>query len=502
MERIPFHRRPSAVLAFLLIVAGGLYFYLLGLTSEPYLRGGLFALIPLLGFAAAAYLFALSLHLLITLPASFGALVGRLLRTGTLFAILGLHALAYVTAEPIPDLQMLVVDLDLAFLSGLAMLALAAQFVLPVESWHDRWLVIRRLIGHLLGERGPVTFVHEGRAIEAYRENRRRGPGVFLVDPTSAVVFRTDAAFTRAAGPGVVFTRPGERLAEALDLRRQERRIQGRPPSGQEEVASAQSMAITRDGIPVSADLSVTFILDPGHEAEPREGRIPEKPPFEFYAPSVERAVYGHVFGELEDLPWTELPLRLLVELWREEIKRWDLSELLRSDPEARPLQLISDALLRRLVPPREPLEQGSQEPQEREILRSRGVRVLDVRIENLQLPEDIQHERDFHWRESWAGAVQEGLRKATSEVEEHRLEGELEAERYLAIELTSRLRENLLEGRRIGRREALALILSDAIRIYGHRELTPEAAQLARRLESMAEALARADGGFRPSGT
>jgi len=167
------------------------------------------------------------------------------------------------------------------------------------------------------------------------------------------------------------------------------------------------------------------------------------------------------------------LPLRLLVELWREEIKRWDLSELLRSDPEARPLQLISDALLRRLVPPREPLEQGSQEPQERD-----------------------------HWRESWAGAVQEGLRKATSEVEEHRLEGELEAERYLAIELTSRLRENLLEGRRIGRREALALILSDAIRIYGHRELTPEAAQLARRLESMAEALARADGGFRPSGT
>src|SRR3990170_2812823 len=124
----------------------------------------------------------------------------------------------------------LVVDMALGAIALLSMIALASQFALPVRTWEQRSAAYNRLLGHLAGARGPVMFIKDGEAREAHRERERRGPGVLVIDSASAAVLRTDVQFTRAAGPGVVFTQSGERLAEALDLRRQLRGIGGGPP--------------------------------------------------------------------------------------------------------------------------------------------------------------------------------------------------------------------------------------------------------------------------------
>ena len=79
----------------------------------------------------------------------------------------------------------------------------------------QRMAVIRRLLGFALSERGPVTYIRDGKSIEAHEESKRVGLGVFLIDHSSAAVLRTDIAFTRAIGPGVTFTKAGERRAGA-----------------------------------------------------------------------------------------------------------------------------------------------------------------------------------------------------------------------------------------------------------------------------------------------
>ena len=60
---------------------------------------------------------------------------------------------------------------------------------------------------------------------------------------------RAGPALVRAAGPGIDFIAPGERIVASLDLRRQSRGL--------------AAQALTRDGIECSAYISVTFGLDP-----------------------------------------------------------------------------------------------------------------------------------------------------------------------------------------------------------------------------------------------
>src|SRR3990172_134823 len=114
------------------------------------------------------------------------------------------------------------------------------------------------------GPGGGVSLVRDGRVREAAGERARRGPGVLLMDHCSAAVLRTDLRFTRTVGPGTVaFTEPYEWLAASLDLRRQRRTLLAGPPTtgaaaGEQEIST---LGITRDGVPVTATLHVTFIF-------------------------------------------------------------------------------------------------------------------------------------------------------------------------------------------------------------------------------------------------
>lgn len=499
MDFRPFYRRPGFHTAVGILVWAAVYVALRRAagTPEPFS----------LPFAAVAGALA-SLALLV----SFGQLIppgrtlaafpGEVLRFLVVLLWILLHFWAF-RPQGTPDVQAALIHLDLLITTLFLMTALAAQFVLPVRTPTERATVVGRLLRHLAGLSGPVAFIHNGRAKESGREASRRGPGVLLVDHASAAVLRTDVRFTGSVGPGLTFTAPGERLAEALDLRLQVRTLPATRPITQVESETQRetSLALTRDGIPISAELRVTFVLHPGRTLPPRLGSDPNRPPYDFHPIAAGRAVYGHAYGTQHDVPWSRLPLLLVVDLWREEVKARALLDLIRPSPgSVPPLEEVQRAILARLTSPTYAIRRADGRVQwkpsrEFHLLHERGIRVLEVEIHDLVLPEDVRQEHLLHWREAWSGAVREVLQDAEQRAEERRRAGRRQAVLELSGQLTSELRSRLAQGEPPGRRDTLAAILLDALRLCDRREMIPEGPALATHLKRIRSEVVAFDG-------
>lgn len=395
----------------------------------------------------------------------------RLLRWLVAAGLLVCYALLYRSAAQ-TGLRPLYATLGTFLLLGVSTLgsvALVAQFVLPVQSREDRRGVINQLLSHLGGGAGPVMFIQAGVAIKSARETNLQGPGVILVDHVSAAVLRTDTRFTRVVAPGsVVFTERGERLAEAVDLRRQRRVLQGHQPTtgAESQQERISTLATTRDGIPISATLSITFMLQ--RSIPINKSAHADPPPYRFNSRAVQQAVVGRVHSEGGDLPWTELPLPLLIELWREQIKEYSLEGLIPHDPhEHAPYPEIEQAILTRLTQPVPSENQSSTGTQPRnpefDLLNKRGMRVLEVSIEDIRIPEEIREERLLAWFENWAGPTQLELAEAEQKVRQAALHGEGEASRRLAHGLTEQLRAGIRTGSDYSLKETVEAIFQDA---------------------------------------
>ncbi len=499
MDSTPLRKQPilAAALAFGSVAA--VYYWLASSAGSEAIPSSIFSdVILVMGILILLGITLFTLQLLMNAATDTRLAIGIFLRLIVLFTWFLLHIPLYLPGGTELALRGVLVDLDFMLMVTLLLTAFSAQFVLPVQTGSERWAVARRLFGYILGERGPITYIREGHAVEAHEESLRTGPGVFLVDSSSAVVLRTDVAFTRACGPGVVFTSPGERRAEALDLRRQIRRVEGEnlpsgSPSGSDQT---DSVALTQDGIPISADISVTFMLDPGHREPPREGGDPRLPPYEFSRGAAERAVYGHVYSEVEDIPWTKLPLILVIDIWRELVKSRRLEALLTSDEQTlNPLELLQKDIMDRLTTGGTSAnEPGSARiSREAEILSSRGIRLLEVKISNLQLPPEIQAERNLQWRERWGGNL---ATAKTRSIENLRAEGRLGesiADSTLLTALSKSVREELHNDLKPGRRATLLSIFSDASKLSRQIGNDPEGV-LNHRLEDCLSSIAALD--------
>lgn len=416
---------------------------------------------------------------------------------------LGAYWLLFRWSAPERSPLALIFDIGLFGASFLLMVALAAQFVLPVRTGGDRSAVVQRLLDYALGSRGPVLFLRQGKTIEAKGERSRRGAGVLLADHTSAGVLRTETRYTRSIGPGVTFTEPGETLAESLDLRRQVRVVESTPPAvdGGLRGDSSDSVALTEDGIPISADLRVTFMLDPGHASPPREGQYPNQPPYEFNPRAAERAVYGHAHRANQTTAWTDLPMVVVVDLWREEVKRWRLESLLASGGSSpTPLAQIEAAMSEKLVITTELRRDATDHPlpREMEVLRRRGIRVLSVEVANLQVPEPVREEHLRSWRETWNSAAEEGVLEARGRGQEARWQGEKEGQRDLLREATHVLRKSLMEGDKPGRRDTLLQLLEGAFSFLQQPELLADSGAVHEHLRRIAAELRVLDGDCR----
>jgi hypothetical protein len=298
---------------------------------------------------------------------------------------------AVYVLPPWPSFLNIVFDVMAFAVTLLGGLALISQFVLPVQNSRERRKVFDHFMNFVTGQAGPVLFVKDGQLVGAKDELRRYGHGVALVDSVSAVVLeqaaahaswpRADAAgppLVRAAGPGIAFIRPGERIVKTLDLRRQSR--------------GALVEALTRDGIECSAYLSVSFGLDPDPEHQhadqaPSGERVMPTDPFN--AHSAFRAVYGMALGEQQPVEWTDLPLVVAAECFRIVLAEYCLDDLFEpTRPTFYPFNKFKDRVIKqvKLAP----------------VLAERGILVYSVGIPELKLPREVVNQRVRLWQAHW----------------------------------------------------------------------------------------------------
>ena len=328
-------------------------------------------------------------------------------------AALGIVAYAL---PPYPSILNWVFDLLAFAVMLVGGLMLISQFVLPVHTVRERRAVFDHFMQFVTGNAGPIIFVKDGQIVGRKEELRRYGHGVALVDPVSAIVIERAAAqrwwfpagdmdtsnaatpesndrgpaLVRAAGPGIVFIYPGERVVSALDLRRQSR--------------GANAQALTRDGIECAAYISVSFGLDPDPSREAPPGSPPagrgerNHPAYHFNRSSAFRAVYGVALGDKQPLTWTDLPLTVAIERFRDVLSEYKLDDLFQpTKPDVYPFSTFQGRVIS-LV-------------KDAPVLRERGLIVYSVGVSGFTLPREVINQRIRSWQARWkkASIQQEG---------------------------------------------------------------------------------------------
>lgn len=252
------------------------------------------------------------------------------------------------------------VDLVIVFpLLLLLWIAFFAQFVLPVRTFSDRLKIFGRLLRYLFGRHGPALFIENGKIKEHSGERMKSGPGVLWLDSASAAVTRTAVAVRKTVGPGVHFTDKHEYIAGTVDLHVQSQVIgpkesdkpfdEKREDQPQEEWDHVQDRrkqvsALTRDGIEVIPNISVSFRVKTGFPKEGQPGsrfgyrtgvRRSDKVKENEDRDAIRRAILGEGINPtaMLDSPrrrvaWNELPGSLAVDVWREYAAKFTLDQL------------------------------------------------------------------------------------------------------------------------------------------------------------------------------
>jgi hypothetical protein len=316
--------------------------------------------------------------------------------------------------------------------------AFFAQFILPVHSLKERSKVPTLLFNSLGTERGPAIFIKEGERIERAEESRRKGQGVVFLDAASAAILQKKGEFTRAVGPGLVFTQKNEKISNTVDLRTQGRIIGPKDddviffeeedidpladnPDEQKarEARRMQTSGLTRDGIEVVPNIITIFRLDS------KKGNSNTQ--YGYYDESVKRAllheaiVPGKNNEELSQMiPWHWLPAHLAADLWREYLRKFTLNQFFnikeqdeslennRDEFDKTDFNRIEEIINKRLTQKTvtvmneygEIQEDQKQPSREYKILNDHGIKVIKVAIDNLR----IQDEKKLidRWKATW----------------------------------------------------------------------------------------------------
>jgi hypothetical protein len=159
-----------------------------------------------------------------------------------------------------------------------------------------------------------------------------------------------------------------------------------------------------------------------------------------------------------------------------------------------------------RLIPAPETQPTGEEttnrDAHEGDILFSRGIRVLELEVSSLRVPQDVERERLLQWREAWYGETQTALQDARESLEAARRRGESEAILLMLRKLPVRLDQALAQGDSPSTRDSLNLILHGALALCDSEGSLPEANHLVPQFEQILEDLEHVDGTCRDTGT
>ena len=265
-------------------------------------------------------------------------------------------------------------------------LAFFAQFVLPVRTFRDRQKIFDRLLTYLFGGHGPALFIENGQIKEHSGERLKQGPGVLWLDSASAAVTRTAVSIMQTIGPGVHFINRGEYIAGTVDLHIQSQLIgpkendkpfaakkDSQPQEEWDQVQDRrkQVSALTRDGIEVIPNISISFRVNTGFPKEKQPGsrfgyrtgvRRSDRRNEEKDKDAIRRAILAEGINPnaVLDSPrrrvaWNELPAALAVDVWREYVAKFTLDQLFQ------PTQLVPPPLSPTVQPSEEEIDPLSQ---------------------------------------------------------------------------------------------------------------------------------------------
>lgn len=317
-------------------------------------------------------------------------------------------------------------NLTLLGLGTFLWLAFFSQFILPVHNVQHRLNVFLHFIYYITGGHGPIARIENGQKPPQDSRISSSGPGLLILDTASAALLRTSQRFTRVIGPGVVFTQPGEQIADVVDLRLRSQTIgprpnedpfaPRRPEESQAEYESRirrgnETRAVTRDNFEIVPQIEVVFRLD----ALPGQGNTE----FGYNPQSVQRAVLGQVVNA--DLPldtpnrlirWDQLPAQLAAEAWRDLVSHLTLNDLFPLAPTRQGvsgLLNVIQVINQRLTQPESPtlddtgsLTEDTVPSREFALLTSRGIKVLTVNIFNIKLRPEAERELLNRWNAGW----------------------------------------------------------------------------------------------------
>jgi hypothetical protein len=343
----------------------------------------------------------------------------------------------------IVNFVLLGLDIFVAFTLRGQLIYFFSQFVLPIQNPKYRKDIYSRVRDFETGNRGPALFVKNGRVIEHEGEAGRRGAGLIVLDTASALVLRTDTEIKDTVGPGVVFTKSykhngeyhNEYIAGSVDLRSQWQFIgplasdqpflNPVPISSPKEYNETQgrrqqTSGLTRDGFEVSPTISIRFSIKRPDEKQPTESGVTSY--YGFDADAVRNAITREVIqlraseNSKVRMEWNKLPAHLVVNIWREYVRKFKLNDLFTSidGSGASGLQIIEKMINKRVKQTNlEALDEtGVQtgawvESFECKQLQSRGLEIKEVRIHNVLFDPAMEEQMIQHWSAEWMAIAQ-----------------------------------------------------------------------------------------------
>lgn len=194
-----------------------------------------------------------------------------------------------------------------------------------------------------------------------------------------AAAITNGSSYSRAAGPGLIILRGGETISQVFDLRRQSRKL---PVS-----------ATTRDGIPVKTTVSVTFqVRRPASDQRRPRSIESDIIPYPYDPGALFELAYSASVVDGQRRDWTEQVAPQAAALLITEIGKFTLDELLISGG-AEPLGMVKESIKRDLED-----QQSDSNPQ----ILSRGIEIVSIGVDPLELPKEIIAKRLSTWQVDW----------------------------------------------------------------------------------------------------
>jgi regulator of protease activity HflC (stomatin/prohibitin superfamily) len=257
------------------------------------------------------------------------------------------------------------------------------------------------------------------------------GPGLVSIRAGDVAVTERNGRFFRVLGPGKHRLARFEYVHAVLDLRQQEQRIE-------------ELKLVTRDGISVTADVTLTYRISTGGEPATRVK------PFPYDEEAIKRVAFDQtVMADKMVSTWESIPVNTTRSTLTNMISKYGLDEILQpTDMAVEPHLVLRNELERRV----------------RLALLDRGIELTGLHIGRLQFPPPVTEQYIKYWQTKWEIQATiskiDGEARAQEEIEIARAEAEVTMIQAIA----EGVRRAQQEGRTGTMREIVALRLIESL--------------------------------------